>query len=70
MPSSRAPSSSQTSNSRLSNSLIKAGQSIVFQHNTIEDAANRNKEKRNLVHRLQEFEDKKKNEEYKLIEEY
>lgn len=58
MPSSREPSSK--ANSRVSNSLIQAGQSIVFQKNTIDDSPNRAKEKQSIAKRLQDIEDKKR----------
>jgi hypothetical protein len=51
MPSSREPSSK--ANSRVSSSLIQAGQSIVFQKNTIEDSPNRAKEKQSIAKKLQ-----------------
>jgi hypothetical protein len=62
MPSSRGPSSkgSSQANSRLSASLIQAGQSIIFQKSTIDDSPARAKEKINIVKRLQEMEDKKR----------
>lgn len=57
MPSSRGPSSkgSSQNNSRLSSSLLQAGQSIIFQKNTIDDAPNRGKEKLSIAKRLQEM---------------
>lgn len=62
MPSSRDPSSKSGSqaNSRLSSSLIQAGQSIIFQKNTIDDSPTRAKEKMSIAKRLQEMEDKKR----------
>jgi hypothetical protein len=73
MPSSRGPSSRNSNDfRRMSSSLLQAGQSIAFSGNkkTIEDAPSINQEKRNLAQRLQDFEDKRKNEESKLMEEY
>lgn len=70
MPSSRGPSSkgSSQANSRLSSSLVQAGQSIIFQKNTIDDEPNRAKEKKKIAQRLQEMEDKKRYNEIKLID--
>lgn len=52
MPSSRGPSSRNSSNARMSGSLVQAGQSIAFQQSTIE-TPNRNHEKRGLAKRLE-----------------
>ena len=49
---------------------MQAGQSIAFPKRTIEDTPNRHQEKKKLVDRLQEMEDRKKNEEYRLMEDY
>lgn len=50
-PSSRVPSS-RSEQSRLSNSLLQAGQSIVFNKNTI-DSPTRAKEKMSIAKKLQ-----------------
>lgn len=62
MPSSRGPSSRNSSNARMSGSLVQAGQSIAFQNNTIETPPNRNNEKRGLAKRLEEYEERRKQE--------
>ena len=73
MPSSRGdnPSSRNSSDSkRVSSSLVQAGNSIAFPSNTIEESPNRQREKKNLASRLQEYEERKKNEELKLMEQH
>jgi len=62
-PTKREPSSrrsSQQSNSKLSYSLLQAGQSIAFQKNTIEGNPSRAKEKMMMAKKLQDLEEKKR----------
>ena len=63
----------------MSGSLLQAGNSIAFPKQTIDDTPNRyqekdtpnrQQEKKNIAQRLQQFEDRRKQEEYKLMEEY
>lgn len=54
MPSSRGNSSGKSSeDSRLSNSLVQAGQNISFNKHTIDATPSRVKEKKNIIKKLQ-----------------